>query len=202
LTLPANAYPSDLALSDGGDLWVTESSVSAIARVATDGTVTQFRIPGSSNDPSGILAVPDGRMWFVGLEVIGRVDDAGNMTGWEGAAPGLPVAFTIGPDNAVWYTNDVGPQPTINRVSDGTAPATVTTLPSGAYGFPARGITLGPDHKSVWVSQQADSNGPDAIGRVDADGVYTSWPLAKNAVPQSLVAGPDGAVWASTRARI
>ncbi|MFD2689887.1 hydrolase [Streptomyces phyllanthi] len=195
IRLPANAYPSDLALSDDGDLWVTESSVSAVARVAADGTVTQFRIPGSSNNPSGILAGPDGRMWFVGFQVIGRVDDAGDMTGWEGRAPGLPVAFTIGPDNAVWYTNDVGPRPTISRVSDGTAPATVTTLPVDSHLFPARGITLGPDRTSVWFSQVADSGGQDAIGRVDADGVHTSWPLAKGTVPQTLVAGPDGAVW-------
>ncbi|MER6274560.1 hypothetical protein [Streptomyces sp900105755] len=197
--LPANAGPSDMALSSDGELWITEDPLGAIARVSTVGAVTQFRIPGSSNNPSGILSGPDGKMWFVGFEVIGKVDDTGSMTGWEGMAPGLPNAITLGPGGAVWYTN--GGNPKISRVTDEAGPVTVTVLPKDIE-FPARGITNGPDGSSVWFSEISPGYGKDSIGRVGTDGRYSGWSLPPGTVPQSITAGPDDAVWFTTRTGI
>ncbi|WOX12556.1 hypothetical protein [Streptomyces sp. N50] len=199
--LPANAGPSDLALSGDGELWVTEAPLGAVARVTTVGTVTQFRIPGSSNDPSGILSGPDGKMWFVGFEVIGKVDDTGSMTGWEGTAPGLPNAITLGPDGAVWYTNGGLGNASISRVTDEGGPVTTAVLPKDIE-FPARGITEGPDGSSVWFSELSPGYGKDSIGRVGTDSRYSKWSLPQGTVPQSITSGPDDAVWFTTRTGI
>lgn len=201
--LPGNAYPSAMALAPDGALWVTEESIGAIARIDTGGHVTQYRIPGESNDPDGILRGPDGQMWFVGSELIGRVDVSGRMTGWQdgaGANVGLPNAITLGPDGSVWYTNGNGPNSTIGRVGPGQAPAVVGTVPNAAI-FPARGLTTGPD-QAVWFSEVAQRYGPDAIGRVDEEGQYSAWPLPPASIPQGLVTGPDGAIWFTERTGI
>ena len=98
IDLPPGASPSAMTVSSDGNLWVTEESISAIARIDKAGHIRQYRIPGSSNDPDGILQGPDGRIWFVGFEVIGQVNTSGPMTGWEDgtgtSSPIFPAALT------------------------------------------------------------------------------------------------------------
>jgi virginiamycin B lyase len=192
-----------MTVSSDGALWVTEASISAIARIDAAGHVRQYRIPGSSVDPDGILQGPDGRMWFVGFEVLGQVDLSGRMTGWQtgNGTNILPSAITIGPDGAVWFTGDTGPNPTISRVSNSQGPVTVAVLPNSNFVYPARSIAAGPDN-AVWFSEVNGGYGRDAIGRVTANGRYTAWPLPSATIPQSIVAGPDHAMWFTERTGI
>jgi virginiamycin B lyase len=200
ITLPGNSYPNGMAFAKDGTLWVAEESVSAIARIDEDGHIKQYPIPGGPNDPDGIIQGPDGEMWFVGLEIIGRVDVSGRMTGWRtgnnlGAdSVGLPESITTGPDGLVWYVNGTGPNSSISRVGPGRPPSIVATFPEGDYIFPRGGIATGPDN-AVWFSLINGSYGSDKIARVSMDGHVSSWPLPPGSVPQNLVTAVDGAVW-------
>src|SRR3954452_14904696 len=58
----------DMAAGPDGALWFTERRGEAIGRVTTTGTVTEFPVPTSMEnprrDPQGIAAGPDGALWF------------------------------------------------------------------------------------------------------------------------------------------
>ncbi|MCW2894846.1 MAG: hydrolase, partial [Actinomycetia bacterium] len=133
ITLPPDAAPSDMITATDGSLWVTEGSIGAVAEISPAGHVTQFRIPGSSNDPDGILQEgTGGQIVYVGFEQIGYVTPGRPITGYEdgqGVNPGLPVAIAVGPDGEIWYTNGMGSNPRISRVNGYEGPATVTELP-------------------------------------------------------------------------
>src|SRR5262249_42907651 len=55
--------------------------------------------------PSGITTGPDGALWFVNNNNIGRITTAGVIT--EFAIPTVnsgPIAIKMGPDGALWFT--------------------------------------------------------------------------------------------------
>lgn len=203
IPLPPKAYPTAMAYADDGSLWVTEKSIGGVARIDAQDHVQQYRIPGESNDPSGILQGPDSEMWFIGFEVIGKLDTSGQMTGWQTGARsslGLPVSFTTGPDGSVWYTESG--TPSIRRVSADQQPQVVATLPNSIYyTFPATGITTGPD-RAVWFSMVNTNQGPDIIARVDTSGRVSTWNLPPATTPWGIVGGLDGALWFSERTGI
>lgn len=194
-----------MTVASDGSLWVTEEAIGAIARIDKAGHIRQYRIPGSSNDPDGILQGPDGRIWFAGFEVIGQVNTSGPMTGWEDGtgttSPIFPDALTLGPGDAVWYTNGSDTTAGIGRVSDAQAPMIVAALPKSNFNFPARGIAAGPGN-AVWFSEIYEGYGKDAIGKVTASGQYTQWALPAATDPQSITAGPDHAMWFTERTGI
>lgn len=203
ITLPPKARPSALAYADDGSLWVTEMSLGAVARVDAQGHVQQYRIPGESNDPSGILRGPDGSMWFVGFEVIGVVHSGGRMTGWQtgaGSALGLPGSFANGPDGSVWYTDSS--TPSVRRVSPNQQPTVVAALPDRTgFTFPSAAIATGPDH-ALWFAMVNFNQGPDVIERVESSGRVSSWNLPPASIPWDIVTGPDQALWFSERTGI
>src|SRR3954471_11695845 len=58
----------DMTAGPDGALWFTERRGEAIGRITTAGTVTEFPVPTSMEnplpDPQGIVAGPDGALWF------------------------------------------------------------------------------------------------------------------------------------------
>lgn len=203
IPLPPKAYPSAMAYADDGSLWVTEKSISAAARIGPHDHVDQYRIPGESNEPGGILQGPDGKMWFVGFEVIGRFETDGRITGWQtgqGSSLGLPSSFTLGPGGSVWYTESG--TPSVRRVDAGKHPTLIADLPQKiGYTFPAARIATGPD-EAVWFSMISTSASPDIIERVDANGRVSTWNLPDDATPWGIAPGSDGALWFSERTGI
>jgi virginiamycin B lyase len=189
------AFPRFLNFSSDGMLWITEDG-GHIARLDRAGHLTHYRIPGSNNSPGDIVQGSDGAMWFSGFEEIGRIDANGRITLWEltqSREVGLPDALTAGPDGALWYTSETG---SINRIST-SGTITGTTIPSGEGGLYLAGITSGPDG-AMWFTQSpvSPSDPPDAIGRLTADGHYTSWPLRKpRSQPRRITVGPDQELW-------
>ena len=77
-------------------MWFTENGRNAIGRISTNGTVTELTT-GFSNPPFGIVAGPDGNLWFTEGNwltfVVGRRTTGGSVTevggltyGWEGGS--------------------------------------------------------------------------------------------------------------------
>src|SRR4051812_38088485 len=106
----------DMAAGPDGALWFTERRGEAIGRVTTTGTVTEFPVPTSIEnplpDPQGIAAGPDGALWFTEStgDSVDRMSTDGVFTrytlpGYEtrnGGSKG-PSAITAGPDGALWF---------------------------------------------------------------------------------------------------
>ena len=66
-----------ITVGPDGNLLFTEWSISEIARVSTDGSVTTFRTPTLYSSPHGITAGPDGNLRFTepgsAANAIGRI---------------------------------------------------------------------------------------------------------------------------------
>src|SRR3954470_14109480 len=106
----------DMTAGSDGALWFTERRGEAIGRITTAGTVTEFPVPTSMDnplpDPQGIVAGPDGALWFTeqGGDAISRVTTDGAFSRYtlpgyatrEGGSKG-PSAITTGPDGALWF---------------------------------------------------------------------------------------------------
>jgi virginiamycin B lyase len=111
------------------------------------------------------------------------------------ALPGTytwPGSITTGPDGALWFT-ETGK---IGRITT-TGTVREYALPSGRSGA---NITPGPDG-ALWFTEPASSR----IGRITTSGVITEFTVPGICTagygcptipkPQSIVAGPDGALW-------
>src|SRR5262249_3859465 len=76
----------NVAVGADGFVWFTESnsSVSAVARTTTTGTVTEFFAPTQISSPYGIALGPDGNLWFPerAKAKVSRADDAAAKTSY------------------------------------------------------------------------------------------------------------------------
>src|SRR5689334_11021835 len=78
----------------------------ALASSAASGqVVTEFPITTTANsEPGGIVAGPDGNLWFTefGVGKIGRITTGGTVTDF--AAAGNPQLIAVGSDGNLWFT--------------------------------------------------------------------------------------------------
>lgn len=218
------AFVGDIALARDGTAWFTEVSDAGtgwIAKVATNGRVTNFPAPvkrSTSNQwsgaPFGITAGPDGTLWFTVRNgaYVGRITSSGKVSeypirppvgGYQpafqaSATPSCvlalcPSGIALGPDGAIWFT-----EPAEARIGRITMSGHITeyAIPS-AGSFPML-ITSGPDG-ALWFTEDGrmfGEGGRDQIGRITTSGQITEYPLPTEfASPIGIAAGPDGAMW-------
>lgn len=108
--------------------------------------------------------------------------------GQEPAVPArFPDAIVRGPDNALWFTEQVAGR--IGRITPG-GDIREYSLPTPRSG--PSGIVLGPDG-ALWFAEQY----ADRIGRLDprAGSVREYVLPARGFRPDRIAAGPDGALW-------
>ncbi|MBA3708791.1 MAG: hypothetical protein H0W83_08245 [Planctomycetes bacterium] len=110
--------------------------------MTTSGTLTEFPVPTVSSNLSGIVAGPDGALWFSEYSgnKIGRITTAGAITEYPllAAASG-PSDLTVGPDNtSIWFTEEtafaIGK---IDLVAAGFLTGGGSTTGTGTTGAPA-----------------------------------------------------------------
>jgi virginiamycin B lyase len=124
-----------------------------IARITTAGVFAVgafLHPPGTSVDPWGIAAGPDGNFWVTELSGnrIDRVTTAGVVTAFPVPTPGSePWEIANGPDGNVWFTESVGNQ--IGRI---TTAGVITEFPLPAANCSPRGIAAGPDG-AIWFTE-------------------------------------------------
>lgn len=122
--LPAGSEPKGLVVGPDGAIWVAERGAGAIARVAGDGTVSQYPLLHSDSQPAAITVGSDGNLYFTeeGAPRIGQITPSGTIT--EFRLPGTDGTRLVssGPEGNLWFTQD-------NQVGS------ITT--SGAVGEPA-----------------------------------------------------------------
>jgi len=145
-------------------------------------TIHDFVVPTANSEPFGIVAGPDGNIWFTEQGgKIGRMNLDGVVTAEFPVPNAIPLDITVGADGNLWFVGGFG----IGRLT-----------PTGGYTqFSAlgglHGIAPGPDG-NLWVAGYGNSR----IGKITPSGVLTIYTLPSgNLNPTGIVAGPDGNLW-------
>jgi len=155
------------------------------------GGVTEYALPTAGSAPSGIVAGPDGALWFIEAlgNNIGRITTNGAISEYPIPTPrSLPYAIAAGPDGALWFSESGG-----NKIGRITTAGGVREFPVPTPASGPNGVAPGADG-AVWFTEFS----ADKIGRITSAGIISEYPLpAPAAGPGSLTAGPDGAMWFS-----
>jgi hypothetical protein len=137
-----------------------------IGRITTGGVVTgEFTVPTANSTPRGIVAGPDGNLWFTERngQKIGRITTAGVLTEFALPTASGPFDIAAGSDGNLWFTEEAG-----NKVGQITTSGMITefatpTAPSAPFG-----ITSGPDG-NLWFAESVGNK----IGVVELPVVVT-----------------------------
>src|SRR5262245_59677764 len=111
--------PIAITAGPDGNLWFSSALNDRIGRVDPDlvdtdltSAITTFTDPGgaaSTDRPRGIVAGPDGNVWYAAIDSdrIGRITPAGAITTFLDpmALTAAPIAIAAGSDGNLWYTN-------------------------------------------------------------------------------------------------
>jgi virginiamycin B lyase len=82
-----------------------------IARITTGGIFSEYAVPTSTSDPTGITAGPNGALWFT--EQIGNqiasITTSGAITQYPvPTSASYPLRITPSPDGSLWFTEYFG----------------------------------------------------------------------------------------------
>jgi streptogramin lyase len=185
----ASSGPYGVAAGPDGNLWVTESSASKIARVTTAGQVSEFSTPSASSQPYGIAPGPDGNIWFTELQAnkVAKITPAGTITEYPvPTASAGPAGITAGPDGNLWFTesqaNAIGqitPAGVINEFALPTASAAPQAITSGSDGnlwFTEQGSgQVGMLSPTTTPTNPGFVTGMSNPGAVVVDGAHIFW---------------------------
>lgn len=208
---------TSVALDQTGTPWVLTQY--AIDRVAPDGHVTAFPMPGNARGLHGALGLfggialgGDGALWFLG-EVRGpsrehpfssnifRLTINGKLTSYliggpypNDERPTVPYDITSGVDRRLWFTigSDVSSEPGCNYGS-----ASMRGVPGPqAAACNSDGVTTGPDG-NMWVAGGAQD--PYAVPSIESYSARAkavrSFRLPRRSNPEGIATGPDGNLW-------
>ena len=171
------------------NLWITQQAANQIEAVDTSGVPHAFiATPTAGGAPFGIVAGPDGNMWFTegGVGKIGKVTTGYVASDYAVGAGSAPKLIAAGPDGNLWFTD-----PGTNKIGQMTTAGVptefaVVSAASGLYG-----IAAGADGK-LWFTESAANK----VGVITTAGSVTEYSIPTAAsVPQGITLGPDGAMW-------
>ena len=168
-----------------------------IGRMNADGSnPLSFDLPDTVTNGRGIVAGPDGRIWFTSRDSdqLWRIDAAngGNGVAYATSAGGEGVTRGPAGDTHIYYVTTSGSKLGIKD----TAPGALNDAPQEFPTSPAPyGITLGPDNV-LWITSKGDVNNPPRVTRMSTAGnILGSVNLPAGSDPRGIAVGPDGALW-------
>lgn len=196
---PSGGNPYGIAKGPDGALWFTEYSSdtsgnvvtnSAIGRISINGVVTEYPLPSSSSGPQGIVAGPDGALWFFEHKAskIGRITVDGAITEFPiqltgGYGNTVTGSITVGSDGALWFPKGFNYSNFTAVIGRITTAGVMSEFPLGMQtGMPMR-ITAGSDG-ALWIVGYPATAGPNAsyFVRMTTSGVATQYAFAESTV--------------------
>jgi streptogramin lyase len=182
--------------------WSLEIEIfAAIAMIATGGAscasqntsrpgvVTEYRV---GPFPGSIAHGPDGNIWFIQGQSIGRLTPKGRLTTFEATCPNEIASDQVG---SLWFTCFYVRFSSQDRESDGIGRITVDGKIS-FYPLPTStalpdGIVRGPLN-SMWFTESL----ADKIGRINRTGRIYEYDLPhKGSRPESITTDRHGNIW-------
>ena len=96
---------------------VSAVSVGSVASAGGSGGVVTDYPGGGIDHPFGIVAGPDGALWFTNYigNSIGRITTTGVVANYTGKGISQPGQITVGPDGALWFINGNNVDSSIGR---------------------------------------------------------------------------------------
>ncbi len=182
----ANSLPLETPTEANGDRWGTAANAEVRLRMWPACVFSPVAISGAAY---GIVAGPDGRIWFTQFTAnrVGRLDTgSGNVTFFDLPTPGSnPTGIVVGPDGALWFTekgsNKIGRLTTAGALTEFAVP-TAASQPND--------ICRGADG-ALWFTEQATHK----IGRITTAGSIIETPIPGGNAPFAIETGPDQAIW-------
>jgi streptogramin lyase len=181
--------PSYICVAPGGTLAYTSGSGN-LGFMTTEGLFGHRAVNGA---PIGVVAGPDGRVWFASsgtAAVVGvqtHVNSPATQSVSTPTALSAPWGVALGAERWIWFTEHAA-----NKV--GSCPPYGTScsdFPIPTAGSEPLFLALGAD-SNLWFTELSGNN----IGRVTRAGVITEFPLPTPfAHPFGITLGPDGNIW-------
>jgi virginiamycin B lyase len=186
--LPADfALPNDLVAGPDGAMWVTDSSLGRIWKIAKTGKIRHYdlgQMPGGITTASGSLWVADS-----GGDAIHRVETDGSSTTYPLPAGAFPIDIVQGADGALWFTEGRGDK--IGRI---TTDGHIDEYPLPTTGAFAADIAAGPDG-AVYFSESSAGK----VGRITMAGEITEHAMPGDAALPGPIVSIDGVLYVSDR---
>jgi len=179
-----------VASGQNGDEWFTRPFRGTVARISSDGTVTDFPLGGHAS-PDGVVVDSSGNVWISitgsdTSEHLDRLTPSGELSEW-GSGAGDPIGLTIGPDGNLWIAGFTGGVSELSSTVKGQKTVYPLTFAAGdEYAVDVASL----DGK-VWAT--VGGNAP-RIESISPSGVIHDYALP-GLEPGRITAGPDGAVW-------
>jgi streptogramin lyase len=174
---------SQIAVAANGTVWLGTYQGTGITRIAPDGLVTSFPVPG--DDVNGLTLGPDGNVWFTqpDLGYFGKMTPDGLVTRYQASSYPYEMAAAGG---QVWFAEDAA-----NRIASATLNGIVNVFP-----VPTVNVSIGrlaADRAgNVWFTEDTADN----IGRVSPDGTVREFAIAtRHTGLGDIGPGPDGSMW-------
>jgi streptogramin lyase len=186
-----------MAVGSDGAFYAIAYGGPYVVRRALDGTMTEFKVSESINVYSlGISRGDDGNIWFYEPQHIGVITPAGQLTEYSvgSLTPTQGTGIAEGPGGLVWFQGGPGGAGKYFVTLD---PSTrkLATIPTPANCYNPTPLTEGADG-NIWVICDV---GEASLWRITPQGAETSFNLppyfASVGLSQSIVSGPDGALW-------
>ena len=181
------AISSDCLASWAG-LSAERDDPAATAAAAAPG-LQEFVVPGTDPVPFGIVAGPDGNLWFTspGADRVGRLTPGGAVTLF--ALPTSKSLPSVSPPGRTATSGSPRRRPTASAASLRPGLVTEFVLPDEASPI---GITAGPGG-ALWFTE----SGLNRIGRLTTAGVLSHFDLpgGSDGGPSGIAAGADGNLW-------
>ncbi|GAC1304709.1 MAG: hypothetical protein NVSMB19_15720 [Vulcanimicrobiaceae bacterium] len=191
-----------IAKGSDGNFWFVDKTTNAIDVIDPTGNLIHAYPTGAPGPPEDITAGPagDAHLYFLTQGNIGsiRVSD-GAIALYPLSSRVSPSSgrITVGPDNALWFTEGFGAD-VVGRL-DPTKPASTTNPQEFKQIFSAlakpQGIVAGPDG-NLWICEY----GNNSIGRYNVSGplvgTVTEFPIPTPAsLPAGIARGADNNLW-------
>ncbi len=159
--------------------------------------IIEYAVPTANAGPQGIVAGPDGNLWFTEFNAnkIGRVTTDGAITEFPIPTPSSgPRGITAGPDGNLWFTETAG-----NKIGKITVAGAITEYAVPTANATPYGIVTGPDGNLWFTEHTAPVSLPQTykIGKITVSGTVTEY--GYNAInfgfcsaPTEITARADG----------
>ena len=174
----------------GANIWTISKSTPTI----TPSQISVSMNPGTLTDSiyvrvcrQGSSTCSDGTQ-YVSVTAPGTITEFTIPTANSG-----PNAITVGPDGALWFTENPG-----NKIGRVTTRGVFTEYPIPTAGSSPAGITAGPDG-ALWFTEDGSDPIQGKVGRVTTSGLFSEYPIPSvsyyHSNPIGIITGPDGALW-------